>query len=392
MASAYIGGSPDSATETNRPAVTAYLDYNATAPLDPAAIDAMTAAARDWANPSSVHAAGRRAKGLLESARETIARHLGCRPQTLVFTGGGTEAVGLALRGAKAASHVVSAVEHDAVRLQAREPIVAPVDARGIVDLAELDRRLAGAPAPALLAVMHVNNETGVVQPVEEVLRLARAHGARLLVDAVQSAGKLPLPAADFVAVSAHKLGGPPGVGALVVRCADDFAAVQRGGGQERGYRAGTENLPGIAGFAAALAARAADDGWLDRATSLRDRLEARLTAAWPSAEIFGSRAPRIGTTSCLRLPGVAASTQLIALDLAGYRVSSGAACSSGKVKASHVLTAMGAAPDAAGEAIRVSLGWRTTEAEVDGFAEAWLALARRRAAVPPPRPRAGAA
>lgn len=360
--------------------MTAYLDYNATAPLDPAAVEAMTAAARDWANPSSVHAAGRRAKGRLESARETIARHLNCSPQAIVFTSGGTEALGLALRGANAAAVLISAVEHDAVRAQADGASVMPVDGDGVVDLDALGHALAVSPKPALVAVMQVNNETGVIQPIDQVLRIAREHGARVLADAVQAGGKLDLPPADFVALSAHKLGGPPGVGALIVRCADGFAAVQRGGGQERGQRAGTENLPGIVGFAAALDARAADRGWLDRVTAWRDGLEARLRAAVPDVEIFGAGAPRIGTTSCLRLPGVPASTQLIALDLAGCQASSGAACSSGKVKASHVLAAMGVPATAAGEAIRVSLGWGTTAAEVDRFADAWIALARRRA------------
>jgi cysteine desulfurase len=359
----------------------AYLDYNATAPVDPSAIEAMAAAARDWANPSSVHAAGRRAKGALESARETIARHLNCSPQALVFTSGGTEALGLALHGARAASRIVSAVEHDAVRAQAEGALIAPVDREGLVDLDALERLLTEAPKPALVAVMQVNNETGVIQPIDAVLRLAREHGARVLVDAVQAAGKLALPPADFVVVSAHKFGGPPGVGALILRCADDFEAVQRGGGQERGYRAGTENLPGIAGFAAALAARAADAGWLERVTAMRDRLEAGLREAVPELEIFGAGAPRLGTTSYLRMPGVPAATQLITLDLAGYQVSSGAACSSGKVKTSHVLTAMGVSEAAAGEAIRVSFGWNTTDAEVDGFVGVWTALARRQAA-----------
>lgn len=361
--------------------MTAYLDYNATAPIDPAVVEAMSAAARAWANPSSVHAAGRRAKAALESARERIARYLSCPPQAIVFTSGGTESVGLALRGAAVASRIVSAVEHDAVRAQAENALVAPVDRDGVIDLAALERLLAEAPKPALVAVMQVNNETGAIQPIDDVLRLARAHGARVLVDSAQAAGKLPLPAADYVAISVHKFGGPPGVGALIVRCDDDFAGVQRGGGQERGFRAGTENLPGIAGLAAALEARASDAGWVERATALRDRLEARLRDAMPDVEVFGAGAPRIGTTSSLRMPGVAASTQLIALDLEGYQVSSGAACSSGKVKTSHVLTAMGVADEAAGEAIRVSLGWNTTAAEVDGFVEVWTAIARRQAA-----------
>ena len=360
---------------------TAYLDYNATAPIEHAAVEAMAAAARKWANPSSVHAAGRQARGMVEQARETVARHLGCSPQAVIFTSGGTEALGLGINGAQAAARLVSAVEHDAVLAQAADAIRIPVDADGIIDLAALERLLAEAPSPALVAVMQVNNETGVVQPIAAVLERAWAAGARVLVDSVQAAGKLPLPAADFVAVSAHKLGGPPGVGALIVRCADGFEAVLRGGGQERGYRAGTENLPGIVAFAAALEARAGDAGWLERAGRLRDRLEARLRAEFPMVQVFGQGAERIGTTSCIRMPGVPAATQLIALDLAGYQVSAGAACSSGKVKTSHVLAAMGVPAEAASEAIRVSLGWRTTEAEVDGFAEAWAALARRQAA-----------
>lgn len=343
-----------------------YLDWAATAPIDPAAVAAMAEAARGWANPSSVHRAGRRARAMIEDGRERIARHLGCAAEQLVFTSGGTEAIGLAL--AQAPARIVSAIEHEAVRAQAGGAAVIPVDADGVVDLGGVD------PAGALVAVMHVNNETGVIQPVAEVAARVRAGGGRLLVDAVQSAGKLPLPDADFVAVSAHKLGGPPGVGALVVRDPDGFVATQRGGGQERGFRAGTENGPGIVGFAAALDARAADAGWLARAEALRDRLEARLAGA----EVIGGAAPRIGTISCLRLPGVAATMQLMTLDLAGFAVSAGPACSSGTVRPSHVLTAMGLSPAAAGEAIRVSMGWSTTGAEVDALADAWTAMAAR--------------
>ena len=350
----------------------------------------MAAAATAWANPSSVHRFGRRANGGLDAARTAIAAALGCPARNIVFTGGGTEALGLAL--AQGGRHLISAVEHDAVRAQASGASVIPVDANGVIDLAALDAMLTAlrplpnamlamverprdTPAEAgrpLVAVMHVNNETGVIQPVAEVAALVARHGGRLLVDAVQSAGKLPLPLADFVAVSAHKLGGPPGVGALIVR--DAVTATARGGGQERGQRAGTENLPGIAGFAAALGARAADTGWLDRVTALRDRLEAQL----PGAVIHGAGAARLGTISCIGLPGVAAMTQLMTLDIAGFAVSAGAACSSGKVKTSHVLGAMGVAARASGEAIRVSLGWRTTADEVDAFAAAWRAMAAR--------------
>ena len=347
-----------------------YLDWAATAPIDLAAIDAMQASAAAWANPSSVHRAGRRAQAMLEDARTAVASALCCAARSIVFTGGGTEALGLAL--AQSNRWLISAVEHDAVRAQAPGAGVIPVDGDGVVDLAVLAAMLAAAPAPPLVVVMHVNNETGVIQPVPAVAALVAAAGGRLLVDAVQSAGKLALPDVDYVAVSAHKLGGPPGVGALIVR--DPVAAVAKGGGQERGQRAGTENLPGIAGFAAALAARAADAGWLDRAADLRDRLEAQL----PGAVLYGAGAARLGTIACIGLSGVAAMTQLMALDLAGFAVSAGAACSSGKVKTSHVLGAMGVGAAAGGQAIRISLGWRTTAAEVDAFAAAWREMAGR--------------
>ncbi len=350
--------------------MTTYLDWAATAPIDPAAIAAMTAAAREWANPSSVHGPGRRAQAALAEARRAIAAALDVAPSRLVFTAGGTEALGLALAQG-AGPRLVSAVEHDAVRAQARGgAAVIPVDDDGVVNLEVLAEMLAAVEAPRV-AVMHANNETGVIQPVAEIARLVAARGGTLLVDAVQSAGKLPLPDADYVAVSAHKLGGPPGVGALIVR--EPVTAVARGGGQERGQRAGTENLPGIAGFAAAVAARAADGGWHHRAHALRDRLEARLPGA-----VVARTAPRLGTISCLRLPGVAAMTQLMTLDLAGFAVSAGAACSSGKVRTSHVLEAMGLDAAAAGEAIRVSWGWTTTAAEIDAFAAAWTAMAAR--------------
>lgn len=349
-----------------------YLDWNATAPMDSAAADAMAEAARAWANPSSVHAEGRRAKALLEDCRERIASALGAFPQQVVFTSGGTEALGLALNGAQAKRRLVLATEHAAVLAAAPDAAVVPVDANGLAHLPALE-------AGDLLAVQHANNETGVIQPVAAIVETAHAAGARVVCDAVQTAGKLPLPPADFVAVSAHKLGGPPGVGALVVRCADDFAAVQKGGGQERGLRGGTENLVGVAGFAAAIEARRADTGWLDRAGKLRDGMEARLAAL--GAEIVAASAPRLPTTSMIRMPGVPAATQLIRFDMAGIAVSSGSACSSGKVGASHVLAAMGMAASAALEVIRVSLGWTTTTADIDAFCAAWEALAAARKA-----------
>lgn len=335
---------------------------------------AMLDAAQSWANPSSVHAEGRRARGRLESLRESVAESLGTNPAELVFTSGGTEALALAIGGTKPARQFILGTEHAAVLAAATNPAIIPVDSDGLIDLAWLEASLGEG---ALVAVQHANNETGVVQPIEAVFALTRARGARLLVDAVQTAGKVSLPVADMVAISAHKLGGPPGVGALVVRYAASLHAVQKGGGQERGLRGGTENLPGIAGFAAAIAERVEDTGWMVRIGEYRDRMETALIAA--GAEIYGAAAPRLPTTSMIRMPGVPAATQLIHFDMAGIAVSSGAACSSGKVGSSHVLAAMRAA--GADEAVRVSFGWNSTAADAEAFSRAWQALASRRRA-----------
>ncbi len=350
-----------------------YLDYAASAPVDAEAVAAMAEAAIGWANPSSVHADGRAARARLEDARRAIATALGARG-TLVFTSGGSEALTIALGRAREGPRLISAVEHSAVWAAAPGATVVPVDANGIVDVDALRALLGTVEPPVLVAIMHANNETGVVQPVAAIGALVRDAGGVLLVDAVQSAGKLPWPDADFVAVSAHKMGGPPGVGALIVR---DTATLSAGaGGQEGGYRGGTENLPGIAGWAAAMDARAADAGWCGRVRNLRERLEARLIGA--RGTIAGARTERLPGITCVALPGVEAMRQLMILDLDGFGVSAGAACSSGRVKASHVLTAMGWSEAAAGEAIRVSLGWSTTEAEVEAFADAWERMAAR--------------
>jgi cysteine desulfurase len=238
-----------------------------------------------------------------------------------------------------------------------------------------LENALKGGPA--LVAIMHANNETGVLQPAAEAIEMVRSAGGLTLLDAVQTAGKMPLPSADFVAISAHKLGGPPGVGMLIARCANDLDAVQRGGGQERGLRGGTENLPGVAGFAAA--ASVVDVAWLDRAAARHRRLES--VVADNGGDIVGGNVLRLPNTSMIRMPGVSAASQLMALDLAGFAISSGSACSSGKVGASHVLAAMGMDGVAAGEAVRVSSGWLTSDDELDRFAEAWVQLARRKRA-----------
>ncbi len=334
--------------------------------------------------PRCIAGVARRA-GRSRPRADQVAALVGARPSEIVFTSGGTEANRLALHGVPGRRLIVSAIEHDSVRMAASGAAVVPVTAEGIVDLAALEHLLAADERPALVSLMLANNETGVIQPVAAAARIAHAAEALLHCDAVQGAGKLPLDhlvlGADLVTLSAHKLGGPQGVGALFVAETVALAARQTGGGQERGRRGGTENLPGIIGFGAACAAvarRASDSG---RVRRLRDRAEALLTAIAPDAAIYGRDAPRLDNTLAIGMPGVAASTQVMALDLAGVMVSAGAACSSGKVRPSHVLEAMGVAPAAAESAIRISLGGTTSEADIEQLAEAWGALyARTRA------------
>lgn len=291
---------------------------------------------------------------------------------SIIFTSGGTEALALAVGGATAGAVLTGATEHAAVLEAAPGARRIPVDRAGRIDAAALDLLLTDAGEAALVAIQAANNETGVVQDLEALAALVHARGGRLVADCVQSAGKLPLPrAADFIAVSAHKLGGPAGVGALIVRCKDDFVAVQRGGGQEGGYRGGTENLVGIIGFAEAVAAL--DPAFPAHAAALQARLESRAGAAI----INGLGAPRLPTISSLHLPGIPAATQLMMLDMAGIAVSQGAACSSGTLKPSATLEAMGL-PEAARQSLRVSTGWLTTEADIDRFLAVWERLAMR--------------
>jgi cysteine desulfurase len=356
-----------------------YLDWAATAPLQPTAARAMAAAAGrlasgEWANPSSQHGPGRAARRAVEAARETIAGFLKVPADSLIFTSGGTEALALALAGADATMRGLMATEHAAVLEAAPEAVRLPVLADGLLRMEALD----DLPDGALVAVQQANNETGVVQDLEAVAARVHARGGRLVADCVQSAGKMALPRqADFVAVSAHKLGGPPGIGALVVRCRDGFRGVQRGGGQEGGYRGGTANLPGIIGFAAAC--EAFDERFPARAAALQARLEAGVARA--GGEVNAASSPRLPTISSVRLPGVPAANAMMALDLARVAVSVGAACSSGTLKPSLVLQAMGLGAAAAGEAIRVSLGWATSEADIDRFLDVWGRLPRARAA-----------
>jgi cysteine desulfurase len=335
-----------------------YLDHAATTPLLPEAREALLEGVARWANPSSPHRAGRAARAALEAARERVGAALGWTGE-VVFTSGASEAIALAIGRAKLPLAAVSAVEHEAVLRHAGAAARLAVDGAGLVDPA-------AAALPGLVAVQQVNNETGVIQPLDAIAEAVRGAGGVLLADCAQGAGKIALPPADLIAISAHKFGGPIGIGALLVR---DWGLLDPTGGQERGYRPGTENLPGAMAMAAALEA---GSGWLDAAAHLRAGLEDALAAA--GGEIVAARSPRLATIGAVRMPGRAANAQLIRFDGMGIAVSAGSACSSGSLKASHVLTAMGVA--GAGEVIRVSIGRETTGADVDHFVAAWREVA----------------
>lgn len=357
-----------------------YLDYNASAPLLPGARAAVVAGL-DLLNASSIHAYGRAARLAVTNARGHVASAMGVRPTQVVFTSGATEAMVTALRGTPTASHIVSAIEHDAVRMTVPGANKIPVSADGVIDLAALDALLKNSAAPAGVAVMFVNNETGVIQPIEGVIKVSHSHGALVLVDAVQALGRVdlsPLKGADMIALSAHKLGGPKGVGALILREGLSIMPLMTGGGQEERRRAGTENVAAIMGFGAAIETIPDNLAGQLQLAAWRDAMEKKIIAAIPHAQIFGAQAPRTANTSMIALPGVAAATQLMNLDLAGVAVSSGSACSSGTVKASHVLLAMGAMADVAAAAIRISSGWQTTQQDYENFTRIYLDMAKR--------------
>ncbi|XIA62714.1 cysteine desulfurase family protein [Bradyrhizobium sp. TZ2] len=368
-----------------------YLDWNATTPLRPEARQAMAAAWEVAGNPSSVHAEGRQARRLVEDARAAIAAAVAARPQDVVFSSGGTEANVLALtpglrRGAgdPVRRLLVSAIEHTSVLSGGRFPAEAigtiKVTGSGLVDLGQLRGLIADGP-PALVSVMLANNETGAVQPVGEIADVVHEAGGLLHVDAIQALGKIPFDIksmqADLITLSAHKIGGPKGVGALVM--AEEVQGLEpllRGGGQELGRRAGTENVAGIAAFGAAVrAAMARLQGDADRLQGLRNRLEAGLKQT-PGMILFSADAPRLPNTTLFSVPGLRAETAVIGFDLGGIAVSSGSACSSGKVQPSHVLAAMGVDKELAQGAVRISLGWSTSEADIDLALEAWRKLA----------------
>ena len=364
-----------------------YLDYNATAPLRPEARDALLAAL-DIGNPSSVHEEGRKARALVEAARADVARLVGAPAETVIFTSGGTEACNLALglRQAPAGEIkrlLVSAIEHSAVLAAAKEsglPVEElPVTPNGVLDLAALDAALAD-DTPALVCVMLANNETGVIQPIAEVAAKTRAHGSLLFCDGVQAAGKIDINlfalGVDALSLSGHKLGAPMGVGALVTRPAVVVPPQLIGGGQELGRRAGSENISGIAAFAAAARAAMRDLQAFADLADRRDEMEAALQAAQAQLVVYGKGAPRLANTSCFALSGLNAETLVMAMDLAGISVSAGSACSSGKVSRSHVLAAMQAEPHISKGVLRVSLGWQSRAEDTQKLVNEWSKLA----------------
>lgn len=368
-----------------------YLDYNATAPLRPEVREAIGDALHLYGNPSSVHEEGRAARGAIEAARIKVAKLVGASPEDVIFTSGGTEAnaVALAAQGGQAWHCYLSAVEHPSVlaggRFYRETTTIIPVMKDGVVDLAvlarELEKHHLGGWKP-FVSLMVANNETGAVQPVAEAAAIVHQAGGLLHSDAIQAAGKVALDmdrlGADMLSLSAHKIGGPKGVGALVLKPGVSVEPLLKGGGQERRRRAGTENVAGIVGFGVAVELAAADLAKADAIRALRDALEAGVFAIAPDAMILSGSVERLPNTSCIAVPGAKAETLVIGLDLAGVSVSAGSACSSGKVEASHVLNAMGLAPELAQGAIRVSLGIGTTSHDIERFLGAFGELIQR--------------
>ena len=368
----YIGAALQLAISRNPRFLTAsdriYLDHAATTPVLPQAREAIANALENWANPSSPHADGRAAKSVLERARQDIAAALDWR-HDVIFTSGASESVEIAADRARIPGRAHGATEHAIVpHAMGERSKGIPVDAGGLIDEEALESIL--SDGPALVAIQQVNNETGVIQPLNRIAQNVREAGSLLLVDCAQSAGKLPLPDADFIAACAHKLGGPPGIGVLLVK---DLAALEPVGGQEKGYRRGTQDAPSAAGFAAALTSQPYD---MERLKALRANLDEEIVSA--GGVVIAGESPRIPTIACYAMPGVASSSQLVQFDLAGIAVSAGSACSSGSMKASAVLEAMAVQPEIASCFLRISFGPDTSEDDVDRFVAEWKRIRDR--------------
>ena len=358
-----------------------YLDYNATAPMRPEVISLMTQIMSGVGNASSVHGFGRAARKYIETARDQVATLCAVNTDQVIFTSGATEAINTVLYGYKDKPILISTIEHPAVIEAAEHATLIPVLPNGLVDI-ESYKDLLETTKPAIVSIMLVNSETGVIQPIKELSDLAHAHGALFHTDAVQGAGRLDISldklGVDFMTLSAHKFAGPQGVGAIIKRNGLPLSKFMRGGGQEKNCRAGTHNTAGIAGMglAAELASKNMED--YQRITALRDKIETHINNLTDKATIYGADAPRVGNTCNAGLAGMPAQTQMMALDLEGISVSSGSACSSGSFKPSHVLKAMGVNDENAKSALRISLGWATTSADIDVFLKSYTKLIER--------------
>lgn len=359
-----------------------YLDYNATAPIRPEVRDLVIEVMGCIGNASSVHGYGRAARKYVEDARQQVADMVEVEATQVIFTSGATEATNAALHPYKDKRVLISAIEHPAVFDSAPHAEKIPVDTKGLVDMDAYKQLLHNGEAPALVSVMIVNSETGVIQPIKEMAAMAKQVGAKFHTEIVQAAGRIPINMNDlgvhYMSLSAHKFAGPQGVGALIVAKGTEPPKFMRGGGQEKNCRGGTHNTPGIAGMG--LAAKMATDNiaTYQQTTKMRDDLESKMIAIAPRAVIYSKDAPRVGNTINIGLPDVPAQTQLMALDLDGIAVSSGSACSSGSFKPSHVLMAMGITDKAATESLRISMGWATKQSDLDQFFESWSKIVER--------------
>ncbi|HEC00852.1 MAG TPA: cysteine desulfurase [Sphingomonadales bacterium] len=364
-----------------------YLDHNATTPVKPPVIDEMTRVMEIGGNPSSVHGKGRAAKTILENARQTIATQINCRPQKIIFTGGGTETNNIALKAAGFDHLILSITEHDSINGIEKNFTGTidwlPVDQNGLIAPDILETAVKQAPEKTLVSIMLANNETGVIQDIAALSSIAHKSGTMFHTDAIQAFGKIPVDfralGVDMLSLSAHKMGGPQGVGALIALEKIDMPSITTGGGQEAGRRAGTENLAGIAGFAKAAELVPENLSHMPRIKELRDQMEQRIKDHAPNVIFYGAGANRLPNTSTILMPGVSSETQVMAFDLAGICVSAGSACSSGKVKPSHVVTAMGADTEQALSTLRVSLGWNSRAQDVEAFIAAWIKFSDRK-------------
>lgn len=359
-----------------------YLDYNATTPLRAEVKVELLDALGEPNNPSSIHSLGRSARRRLEKSRNQIATLINSPTENIIFTSGGTEANNLALKGGQYTDIIVSSIEHEAVLSAISDAKKISVDKDGIIILPELENVLAEINGDCLVSIMWANNETGVIQPIKEIVEIASKYGARVHSDAVQALGKIPInfreSGLSMMSISAHKIGGPTGIGALVIADGVELKPALVGGGQEKGRRSGTENILGAIGFGKAAEVVAQNPAENKRIQSLRDLFETKLSQCFPKVNILSQNVPRLGNTSAVVMPGVLAETQVMGFDLEGICLSAGAACSSGKVKRSHVVEAMKIGDEPTTNTIRVSFGWDSTELEIDFLVGSWLKIYNR--------------